>query len=82
MQISSAEGTGFSDPQVPGGGYFFILQFIFPNSSAVYLPSSTECAGGKPGMSSLCQDICQIAFTSKLVTLFIIYPGARLNGYR
>ncbi len=32
-------------------------------------------------MLSLCQDICQIAFTSKLVTLFIIYPGARLNCY-
>ncbi len=33
-------------------------------------------------MSSLCQDICQIAFTSKLVMLFIIYPGARLNCYQ
>ena len=52
------------------------------NCSAVYLPSSAECAGGKPRMSSLCQDICQIAFTSKLVTLFIIYPGARLNCCR
>ena len=27
-------------------------------------------------MLSLCQGICQIVFTSKLVTLFIIYPGA------
>ena len=52
---------------------------ISSDRSAVYLPASTECAGGKSGMSSLCQDICQIAFTSKLVTLFIIYPGARLN---
>ena len=57
------------------------LLLTFSSSSAVYLPSSTECAGGKPGMLSLCQDICQIAFTSKLVTLFILYPGARLNGY-
>ena len=34
-------------------------------------------------MSALCQDICQIAFTSKLVTLFIIYRNSsgRLNCY-
>ena len=50
-------------------------------SSAVYLLASTFCADKKIGMSSLCQDICQIAFTSLLVTLFIIYPGARLNCY-
>ena len=57
------------------------LLLTFSSSSAVYLRSSTECAGAKPGMLSLCQDICQIAFTSKLVTLFTIYPGARLNCY-
>ena len=27
------------------------------SSLVVYLPSSTECAGGKPGILSLCQDI-------------------------
>ena len=39
----------------------------------MYLLAGMEYAGKKPGMSSLCQDICQIAFTSKLVALFIIY---------